>query len=105
MKKRIRKKLSLGEFRKTAYIHIDVQWTQGITGTESRALYRLWQVFLNGIGFRGYGIERQDGFCNAVYSTAGLPLTEDHRSMMKGWIEKRKEVDTFELSGIIPIDE
>ena len=101
MKKRLRKKLHVGEFQEFGFT-VTISFTEGHT---DEGLDTFIETFLDemvdpsGLDFAGSGDPRDfTGFL--VLATQGS-ATEAHREAARTWLEKREEVASFEVGELV----
>ncbi len=101
MKKRLRKKLHLGEFQELGF-SLNIKFTEDNTND---ALDLFVEALLNEVidpselDFGGGG-DRFD-FAGFVVLAARGSATEAHRALTAAWLEKRDDVTSFEVSDLV----
>ena len=101
MKKRLRKKLHVGEFQEFGF-NLTIKFTEENT---NEALDAFVESFLdevidpNGLDFGGGG-DRFDFAGFVVLATRGS-VTDEHRALANAWLEKRDEVVSFEVGELV----
>lgn len=101
MKKRLRKKLHLGEFQEFGFT-LNIKFTEENTND---ALDLFVEALLdevidpNGLDFGGGG-DRFD-FAGFVVLAARGSVTEEHRAQTTAWLEKRTDVASFEVGPLV----
>lgn len=101
MKKRLRKKLHLGEFQEFGFT-LTIKFAEENTneGLDAFVEALLDEVIdPNGLDFAGGG-DRFD-FSGFVVLAARGSATEEHRALTNAWLEKRDEVTSFEVSELV----
>jgi len=105
MKKRIRKKLHLGEFREDGFIVkfkllmvAPKSWKEDCP--EWEAFYDAFIDFVeeNDLGFGGCCGIQWDGF---VARLRGRTCMEQHRDLVRAWLEAREDVSDIDISELI----
>lgn len=101
MKKRLRKKLHLGEFQEFGFT-LNIKFTEENT---NEALDTFVESFLdevidpNALDFGGGG-DRFD-FAGFVVLAARGSVTEEQRALTVAWLEKREDVTSFEVGELV----
>jgi len=101
MKKRLRKKLHVGEFQEFGF-NLTIKFTEENT---NEALDTFVEAFLdevidpNGLDFGGGG-DCFDFAGFVVLATRGN-VTEEHRALTSAWLEKNEAVTSFEVGELV----
>lgn len=101
MKKRLRKKLHLGEFQELGF-NLNIKFTEENTND---ALDFFVEAFLNevidptALDFGGGG--DRFNFAGFVVLAARGSATEEHRAVTSAWLEKRSDVTSFEVGDLV----
>ena len=99
MKKRLRKKLHLGEFRELGF-SVSFQ-TPATLSTDGRNCFLdtfIAMIEANGLQFGGGGLDEWEGF--VAFDSRGT-ATEDHRQVVRRWLEDHPQTQIVAVGNLV----
>ena len=99
MKKRLRKKLYLGEFRELGF-SVSFQTLTAISTDERSSLLEAFieMIEMNGLQFGGGGLDEWEGF--VALDSRGT-ATECHRQVVRRWLQDHRQIENVVVGDLV----